>query len=182
MLWNWNTVDACFITPNWQIRDAGTMAVTCIGVVMLVVMLELLRRASKEYDRYIVRRYVRQWRAAASVVDASEKNVADDGSGSHAQASSSKAPLPPACPASSDMGGREIPAYRPSIGQQVVRAFLHMTQFTVAYIIMLLAMYYNGYLLLCIFAGAFIGALLFQWETLSAAQGTCSQEATVCCG
>jgi solute carrier family 31 (copper transporter), member 1 len=29
-----------------------------------------------------------------------------------------------------------------------------------------LAMYYNGYLIICIFIGAFLGAFVFQWETL----------------
>jgi len=29
-----------------------------------------------------------------------------------------------------------------------------------------LAMYYNGYIIICIFIGAYIGAFIFQWETL----------------
>lgn len=28
-------------------------------------------------------------------------------------------------------------------------------------------MYYNGYIIICIFIGAFLGAFVFQWETLS---------------
>jgi hypothetical protein len=27
-------------------------------------------------------------------------------------------------------------------------------------------MYYNGYIIICIFIGSFIGAFIFQWETL----------------
>jgi len=27
-------------------------------------------------------------------------------------------------------------------------------------------MYYNGYIIICIFIGAFLGAFIFQWETL----------------
>lgn len=27
-------------------------------------------------------------------------------------------------------------------------------------------MYYNGYIIICIFIGAFLGAFVFQWETL----------------
>ena len=30
-----------------------------------------------------------------------------------------------------------------------------------------LAMYYNGYILICIFLGVYIGGFIFQWETLS---------------
>lgn len=29
-----------------------------------------------------------------------------------------------------------------------------------------LAMYYNGYFIICIFIGAFIGSFIFQWEKL----------------
>jgi hypothetical protein len=30
-----------------------------------------------------------------------------------------------------------------------------------------LAMYYNGYIIICIFIGAFLGSFLFQWEQLN---------------
>jgi copper transporter 1 len=42
-----------------------------------------------------------------------------------------------------------------------------MAQFAVAYIIMLLAMYFNGYLIICIFIGAFIGAFIFDWRSVA---------------
>lgn len=61
--------------------------------------------------------------------------------------------------------------YRPSPMEQLVRAFLHMLQFAVAYFIMLLAMYYNGYLIICIFIGAFLGSFVFSWEPLSLSTG-----------
>lgn len=57
--------------------------------------------------------------------------------------------------------------YRPSPVEQVTRALLHMLQFAVAYIIMLLAMYFNGYIIICIFVGAFLGSLIFSWEPVS---------------
>ena len=75
--------------------------------------------------------------------------------------------------------------FRPTVLQQAVRAFLHMTAFAVAYLIMLyaccfkytdfqranlaprLAMYYNGYVIICIFVGAFIGFFIFGWESVT---------------
>lgn len=57
--------------------------------------------------------------------------------------------------------------YRPSPMEQVTRALLHMLQFAVAYFIMLLAMYFNGYIIICIFIGAFLGSLIFSWEPVS---------------
>lgn len=57
--------------------------------------------------------------------------------------------------------------YRPSIVEHSVRSLLHMAQFAVAYIIMLLAMYFNGYIIICIFIGAFLGAFIFSWEPVN---------------
>jgi copper transporter 1 len=56
--------------------------------------------------------------------------------------------------------------FRPNVIQQAVRATLHMAQFAVAYIVMLLAMYYNGYIIICIFIGAWLGAFVFSWESV----------------
>ena len=45
-------------------------------------------------------------------------------------------------------------------------------------------MCYNGYVIICIFIGAYLGSFLFQWETLSHGRSPTSAatEATVCCG
>jgi solute carrier family 31 (copper transporter), member 1 len=56
-----------------------------------------------------------------------------------------------------------------------------MLQFGVAYFIMLLAMYYNGYLIICILTGAFLGAFIFSWDTIAIEQGP-HEDPTVCCG
>jgi copper transporter 1 len=62
------------------------------------------------------------------------------------------------------IGRANFGPYRPSPMEQLVRALLHMLQFAVAYFVMLLAMYYNGYIIICIFIGAFLGSLVFSWE------------------
>lgn len=48
--------------------------------------------------------------------------------------------------------------------QQAVRALIYTLQLAVAYTIMLLAMYYNAYILMSILVGAFIGSFVFSWE------------------
>lgn len=55
---------------------------------------------------------------------------------------------------------------RPTVVQQAVRATLHLVQFTIAYFVMLLAMYYNGYLIISIIIGAWLGAFVFSWGNL----------------
>jgi copper transporter 1 len=80
--------------------------------------------------------------------------------------------------------------FRPSLLQQSIRALFHMCQFALAYLIMLLAMYYNGFIILSIFIGSYIGAFVFSWETISVFRpadtadtaDTKIEEATYCCG
>uniref|UniRef100_L7IY40 Copper transport protein n=1 Tax=Pyricularia oryzae (strain P131) TaxID=1143193 RepID=L7IY40_PYRO1 len=46
---------------------------------------------------------------------------------------------------------------------QFLRALLHAITFAIAYIVMLLAMYFNGYILVSIFLGAGLGKFLTDW-------------------
>ncbi|KAF9776707.1 hypothetical protein IL306_005100 [Fusarium sp. DS 682] len=168
MLWNWNTVDSCFIAESWHITSKGMFAGSCIGVILLVMALELLRRSVKEWDRYLLRQHAAKFQESpAAVAGPSAANGSDNGKDGNAVISCAN-PIPP---------------FRPNVWQQAIRALLHMMQFAVAYFVMLLAMYYNGYFIICIFIGAYLGAFIFQWETLGAAGNTsASKEATVCCG
>lgn len=45
-------------------------------------------------------------------------------------------------------------------------------------------MYYNGYIIFCIFIGAYLGGFIGQYERLGTGgpQTSASHEATVCCG
>ena len=139
---------------------------SCIGVILLVIALEALRRAGKEYDRYIVAQHL-----------ASINSTTSDGSS--AASGNSKTPV------TTTRCTPTVQNFRPSVVQQAIRSLLHMLQFAVAYFVMLLAMYYNGYIIICIFIGAYIGYFLCGWETLSVGKGgqdRMQENATVCCG
>jgi copper transporter 1 len=141
---------------------------SCIGVILLVITLECLRRSGKEYDRYILAQYTRSLNSSPAAVASS--NSSDDRKG----------------PSTSALPARGVGhKFRPNILQQATRALLHMLQFAVAYFIMLLAMYYNGYIIICIFIGAYIGYFIFGWESFNIGTGASDrlqEEVTVCCG
>ncbi|KIW17883.1 hypothetical protein PV08_05078 [Exophiala spinifera] len=165
MLWNWYTIDACFLSSSWHITSKGMFAASCIGVVFLVISLELLRRISKEYDMSILRQF--------------QQNTA-----SQELANKSRS-TPEGCPSQP-----RVVVFRPSPIQQLIRAVLHAVTFGVAYIIMLLAMYYNGYIIICIIVGAGLGKFLCDWApqkipvgTAFEQQGDAAEEGpTMCCG
>jgi copper transporter 1 len=155
MLWNWYTIDACFLTSSWHITSRGMFAGSCIGVICLVLLLEFLRRSVKEYDRFLVRQHIARFQECSSSSSASPSGTSASaaagattcctrggaGAGSGGDNSSLEAAknsdgptkvvvvaVPPCAP---------IPPFRPNVFQQAVRALLHMFQFAIAYFVML---------------------------------------------
>jgi copper transporter 1 len=159
--------DLGFIASSWHVKSQGAFAGSCIGVILLVVLLEFLRRAGKEYDRYIVAQHIKTLSPTVS-------------SSASSAAGTSKNPTT-ATASRIDVA----PRFRPNILQQAIRALLHMCQFAVAYFVMLLAMYFNGFIIICIFIGAYIGYFIFGYESFNVSQGgkdRMEENATVCCG
>lgn len=162
-------MDACFLSESWHITSNGMFAGSCIGVILLVIALEFLRRSVKEFDRYLVRQHIAKFESAnpaAAAAAAAARAGYDNGN--------SKDNLTAGATACAPIPASQLPAFRPNVIQQAVRALLHMLQFAVAYFIMLLAMYYNGYIIICIFIGAYLGAFIFHWEPLTARYVWCS--------
>ncbi|KAF3918443.1 hypothetical protein ABW21_db0201988 [Orbilia brochopaga] len=138
-----------------------------ISVVLLVIALELIRRMQREYDRHIIRHASRG--QAAVIPDAEAiagaNKLADDGS--------VRSPVKVSTWATFNTAPSRLArflrpfSFRPSVVQQVVRGLLYMVQFAGAYFVMLLAMYYNGYIIVCILIGAFLGFTLFGYDNLA---------------
>ncbi|OJD33288.1 ctr copper transporter family protein [Diplodia corticola] len=205
MLWNWYTIDACFLTTSWHITSRGMFAGSCIGVILMVMLLEFLRRAAKEYDRLLLRQHQRAVFAEASSSGSSTPQRTPAPTSAPELAPSSccdntdsiesekNEPSKPAAAVTTAARTAAFPPsrrttrFRPNVMQQAIRAFLHLLQFALAYFVMLLAMYYNGYLIICIFIGAFLGAFIFSWESVEVAVGGATgmgveEDPTVCCG
>jgi len=148
------TIPVGFISPTWKITSKGMFAGSCIGVVLLVMTLEALRRASREYDSYIVRAHVKAV-TAFSALPSNNDSDSDRNKDPLVQSSARPIPAPGAM------------NFRPSPVQQLVRALLHMAQFAVAYFVMLMAMYYNGFVIISILVGAGLGAFVFSWQSMA---------------
>ncbi|KIW25042.1 uncharacterized protein PV07_10715 [Cladophialophora immunda] len=182
MTWNWYTVGACFISKSWQVTSGGIFALSCIGVILLVISLEFLRRVQREYDGWI-RRTDQKTSAIATATRHSENG-----------ASASYEQVPDSSRKTTTMTGASLPE-RPLLRRrpvdrmtllqrQFVRSLIHMVQFGVAYFVMLLAMYYNGYIIICIIIGAFLGCFIFSWDQLLTEPKEKPEAADItgCCG
>jgi solute carrier family 31 (copper transporter), member 1 len=126
MLWNWYTVDSCFLSTSWHVRSNAAFAGSCIGAIFLVISLEFLRRAGREYDRSVIRS-IQKARSTQDADSASARS--NNGQKGAGIVTSTKQVF---------IGGGAVG--RPSIVQHGIRSFFYMCQFAVGYIIMLLAM------------------------------------------
>ncbi|KAI1114299.1 ctr copper transporter [Nemania sp. NC0429] len=172
MLWNWDTIDACFLAESWHIKSEGMMAATCIGLFLLTIVLEAIRRAGKEYDRFILGQFQRQIDAQAPV------SKMEDNCGSDGPQTSHQAVI-----------------FRATPMQQLIRSVIHAVAFGIAYILMLIAMAFNGYVIIVIIIGAGFGKFVCDWMTQKMVVGGAanasrplterlesSEEPTMCCG
>ncbi|BEI85999.1 hypothetical protein CcaverHIS002_0602860 [Cutaneotrichosporon cavernicola] len=119
MLWNWTTIDACFLSRSWHIKTKAMFAGSIVGVFFLCMLIEGIRRLAREYDRQIIR-----------------ANRTDKGR-----------------------------VYPPTFAQHVVRTLAYGVQFTGAFLVMLLGMYFNVPMLMAIFFGHTFGYLAFGRDT-----------------
>lgn len=178
MLWNWYTVNSCFIARSWHVRSKAQFAGSCIGVFLLVVLHQWLHRFAREYDAALIR---------------SKSTKADVSAGSdNALATESSLPtLKPSQPAAmaNTMSHKWFVAAK-SVGgvyatpfEHLVRTLLFTVEWGVAYIIMLLFMYYNGYIIISCILGAFFGRLFFTYNEQLSCSTICDSRETdrKCC-
>ena len=133
---------------------------------LMVVLLEFLRRLGKEYDEWIVR----DFRRRSALIREQQRRLRQqqqtksscDGGGKGATSTTSVTER-----RRGYMGSKTTTLkFRASPLQQLVRAVIHAVMFGLGYLVMLLAMYYNGYVIISILIGALIGKFLCDWLTV----------------
>ncbi|KAJ5946971.1 hypothetical protein N7454_003810 [Penicillium verhagenii] len=135
MMFNFYTINACFLSTGWKIENHGMSAATCIGVVLLVVLVDFCRRVGHEYDNFLTRQFQRQALNGSFAKTSTRHDSAI--------------------------------TYRVTPLQQLTRAIIHAVTFAGGNMIMLLAMYFNVYLIICIFIGAGLGKFLCDWMVVT---------------
>lgn len=177
MLWNWNVEDSCFLANSWHITSRGMFGGTCVGIVFLVVALEFVRRMHREYDRFIVR----QWKASQEALDSSVVNDKSSSSQSSfaeklgSRVKNFNGPLL----SNRRLGilGSTEEVFSPTLFQQLIRSVFYVVTAGAGYIVMLLLMYFNGYIFFCVLIGALIGYFFFESDVVA----TSNQKLVTCC-
>ncbi|EPX73968.1 copper transporter complex subunit Ctr5 [Schizosaccharomyces octosporus yFS286] len=53
MLWNWYTVDSCFLSKSWHAYTANKFAGSIVGIFFFAIAIEACRRLQRIFDGYI---------------------------------------------------------------------------------------------------------------------------------
>lgn len=155
-----------FISSSWQITSREKFAASCIGVLCLGIFLEFLGRVGNTYDKYILRQF--QYVSLPSSDGEENIFVAKTSSVTHATNDDLLVNAKSMTHLQLQVDILSIRrTFQPSMGQQVIRAGIHMLRFGITYLIMLLFMTLNGFLILGILAGAYMGSFIFGWKAIA---------------
>lgn len=150
MLWNWYTIDSCFIARSWHNRTKTAFAFSCIGIFLICILLEFIRRVQRNYDRRIIRKYQLKANEPAAgqpeVLPSPDQPEAPPAAGNppgcHPNPPIELVPVVPEVKAGPLHRVSWIAplGYSPSFLEQFIRSLFYVLQFSAAYLIMLMAM------------------------------------------
>lgn len=175
MLWNWNTIDSCFLSNGWHVTTRGKFAGTCIGVFLWVVFLVLLGSLRQKFDNHIAsnakRRFLRAHDGLVSNEDiTSVSSVSKSQSSAFRDAMEKNALIGGITKFATRGDSLMLDSVRPSMLEQIVRALLFAFEYSITWLLGLILMSYNGYVIISAFIGAFIGFLLIEWKHVKSSE------------
>lgn len=186
MLWNWNTKNSCFLASGWHVKTRGQFAGTCISIFVWTFLMVALTRLRRDIDNWLIKRRTSnmQLNLEKAVSSASSGNEDMENKAQQEGAVYTSTPATPNTPSKLGLalqfGGFSgaaynsdgVPLYRPGILEQIIRALLYAFEFSVTWLLALILMSYNGYVLISAFLGAFFGFLFVYWEPVQYVRGT----------
>jgi copper transporter 1 len=125
MLWNWETIDTCLISRQWHIASTAQFAASCLGVIVLAMSLQLLRRLTKEYDSRLLKHHQQRIEHVKSNSSETSNDMRRSGSSISVKMTQLM------------QRGSDPTRFRPNLAEQLTRALMHVGQFIVAYFVML---------------------------------------------
>lgn len=179
MLWNWYTDDVCFIAESWKTSTKGIFAGTCIGVFGLLLAINWWRRILSQYKIYCAElrnEEVKEYIASGGTV--TERNT------SNTHMTPFFKTLKHEWFWRFDKNlcvevDNKIYIY-PSVFEHILYCIGDTMEWSVHHCIMLLFMYFNGYVFISCMIGAGVGFMLFQNKPLEKASGG-SKVSKRCC-
>ncbi|KAM0819600.1 putative Copper transport protein [Seiridium cardinale] len=151
MLFTWDPTNLCIIFRGWHIRGTASLIFSLLAIVAIGVGYEALREATRRYEAWVNQR---QETAPPFQVIASDH---DDGH------------LTETTPFLWS-GRNQIEVSKRA---HIIKALLYAVQSFYAFMMMLLFMTYNGWVMLAVFVGNFVGYIMFGTSTKATKDNAC---------
>jgi len=141
MLFTWSYTDLCIVFRQWHINGPLSLILSLIAIALLTAGYECVRNISRQYD------------AAHNARMSAFGTSGSNGDIERRQESSSLL-----------LVGRDSKQRAERMGT-IIKALLYAVQVFYSFFIMLLFMTYNGWVMLAVAVGAFIGYIMFGATT-----------------
>ncbi|CAF3463569.1 hypothetical protein SNK03_008394 [Fusarium graminearum] len=143
MLFTWDTNNLCIVFRQWHVRSTTSLLFSLIAVIILAIGYEALRSVSRRYEQSLDNRV----RSVPSLSDAPVTESTPILSGQSQGQADQRAHL--------------------------IKAVLYALQNFYAFMLMLVFMTYNGWVMVSVSLGAFLGYLFFGQRTSATKENAC---------
>ncbi|KAI1845711.1 hypothetical protein JX266_008076 [Neoarthrinium moseri] len=145
MLFTWDPTNLCIIFRGWHVRGTASLVVSLIAIVVICIGYEALREATRRYETWVNKR-----QETAPPAD-------------HDRPVTENTPF-------LWSGRNQVEVNKRA---HIIKALLYAVQCFYAFMMMLLFMTYNGWVMLAVFVGNFAGYVLFGNSTKATKETAC---------
>lgn len=178
MVWNWQTIDSCFLAHTWHVTSRGMFAGSCIGLFFWMLAFAWFKRVCQEYVKTTTAIH---WTNKDTNCDSTccnpEGETVDDtapDTGFFKQPVLAKY-LNPLVEVfkhqwlihrnpKDSLGNNQV---YPTFAEHFIKTLLFIVEWINSYLIMMMWMYFNGYIIITSILGYIFGELIFHYHPIT---------------
>ncbi|RYC56009.1 hypothetical protein CHU98_g10202 [Xylaria longipes] len=173
MLFTWDTTNLCIVFRQWHVTGRASLIFSLLAIVAICAGYEALREGTRKYELWLSNKEVAYTRNGRH----DEERYQDNAAANHdyEQGQEQVAETTPFLGIERIGGGGAGSSSEPPLGQRarILKAVLYGVQNFYAFMIMLLFMTYNGYVMIAVAVGAGLGYYLFGSRTRATKETAC---------
>ncbi|EED12265.1 Ctr copper transporter family protein [Talaromyces stipitatus ATCC 10500] len=163
MLFTWSTHNMCIIFPEWRVQGTGSLLASLFAIILLTAGYEAVRNFTRLYEAS----HTQRLKAFSSSVLADTETTSGDNSPEEDTRREGLARF-----TNSLLVGRDSKQVLERRGR-LIMATLYAVQVFYSFFIMLLFMTYNGWVMISVAVGAFVGYLVFGGDAPATKSAAC---------
>ncbi|PCD19482.1 hypothetical protein FGRA07_05231 [Fusarium graminearum] len=163
MLFTWDTNNLCIVFRQWHVRSTTSLLFSLIAVIILAIGYEALRSVSRRYEQSLdnrVRSVPSKLSISISRLYTTSAHISYPGNPKY-ERKQNAALYPLALSGQADQRAH------------LIKAVLYALQNFYAFMLMLVFMTYNGWVMVSVSLGAFLGYLFFGQRTSATKENAC---------